>query len=39
VNIREILGLTPVIPVLTITKLEHAVPLALALTAGGLHGD
>jgi 2-dehydro-3-deoxyphosphogluconate aldolase/(4S)-4-hydroxy-2-oxoglutarate aldolase len=36
VNIREILGLAPVIPVLTITELEHAVPLARALTAGGL---
>ncbi len=35
-NIREIVGLAPVIPVLTITELEHAVPLALALTAGGL---
>jgi 2-dehydro-3-deoxyphosphogluconate aldolase/(4S)-4-hydroxy-2-oxoglutarate aldolase len=36
VNIREIVGLAPVIPVLTITELEHAVPLARALTAGGL---
>jgi 2-dehydro-3-deoxyphosphogluconate aldolase / (4S)-4-hydroxy-2-oxoglutarate aldolase len=36
VNIREIVGLAPVIPVLTITELEHAVPLALALVAGGL---
>ncbi len=36
-NIREIVGLAPVIPVLTITELEHAVPLALALTTGGLH--
>jgi 2-dehydro-3-deoxyphosphogluconate aldolase/(4S)-4-hydroxy-2-oxoglutarate aldolase len=35
-NIREIVGLAPVIPVLTITELEHAVPLARALTAGGL---
>ena len=35
-NIREIVGLAPVIPVLTITELEHAVPLALALLAGGL---
>jgi 2-dehydro-3-deoxyphosphogluconate aldolase / (4S)-4-hydroxy-2-oxoglutarate aldolase len=35
-NIREILGLAPVIPVLTITDLEHAVPLARALVAGGL---
>jgi 2-dehydro-3-deoxyphosphogluconate aldolase/(4S)-4-hydroxy-2-oxoglutarate aldolase len=36
VNIREILGLAPVIPVLTVAELEHAVPLAKALTAGGL---
>jgi 2-dehydro-3-deoxyphosphogluconate aldolase/(4S)-4-hydroxy-2-oxoglutarate aldolase len=36
VNIREIVGLAPVIPVLTITELEHAVPLARALVAGGL---
>jgi 2-dehydro-3-deoxyphosphogluconate aldolase/(4S)-4-hydroxy-2-oxoglutarate aldolase len=35
-NIREILGLAPVIPVLTITDLGHAVPLARALVAGGL---
>src|SRR5271167_2423513 len=35
-NIREILGLAPVIPVLTVTELEHAVPLARALCAGGL---
>jgi 2-dehydro-3-deoxyphosphogluconate aldolase / (4S)-4-hydroxy-2-oxoglutarate aldolase len=35
-NIREIVGLAPVIPVLTITDLEQAVPLARALTAGGL---
>jgi 2-dehydro-3-deoxyphosphogluconate aldolase/(4S)-4-hydroxy-2-oxoglutarate aldolase len=35
-NIREIVGLAPVIPVLTITDLEHAVPLARALSAGGL---
>src|SRR5271167_848856 len=35
-NIREILGLAPVIPVLTVTELEHAVPLARALAAGGL---
>ena len=34
--IREIVGLAPVIPVLTITELEHAVPLARALSAGGL---
>ncbi|MGA2187454.1 MAG: bifunctional 4-hydroxy-2-oxoglutarate aldolase/2-dehydro-3-deoxy-phosphogluconate aldolase [Steroidobacteraceae bacterium] len=35
-NIREIVGLAPVIPVLTITEIEHAVPLARALSAGGL---
>lgn len=35
-NIREIVGLAPVIPVLTINDLEHAVPLARALAAGGL---
>jgi 2-dehydro-3-deoxyphosphogluconate aldolase / (4S)-4-hydroxy-2-oxoglutarate aldolase len=36
VNIREITGFAPVIPVLTITEVAHAVPLARALTAGGL---
>jgi 2-dehydro-3-deoxyphosphogluconate aldolase/(4S)-4-hydroxy-2-oxoglutarate aldolase len=36
VNIREIVALAPVIPVLTITELETAVPLARALAAGGL---
>jgi 2-dehydro-3-deoxyphosphogluconate aldolase/(4S)-4-hydroxy-2-oxoglutarate aldolase len=35
-NIREIVGLAPVIPVLTVTELDHAVPLARALFAGGL---
>jgi 2-dehydro-3-deoxyphosphogluconate aldolase/(4S)-4-hydroxy-2-oxoglutarate aldolase len=35
-NIRNILALAPVIPVLTIEKIEHAVPLARALCAGGL---
>lgn len=35
-NIREILGLSPVIPVLTIDDPEHAAPLARALVAGGL---
>lgn len=35
-NIREIVGMGPVIPVLTISELEHAVPLARALAAGGL---
>jgi 2-dehydro-3-deoxyphosphogluconate aldolase / (4S)-4-hydroxy-2-oxoglutarate aldolase len=37
VNIREILGMAPVIPVLTLGDLDHAVPLARALVAGGLH--
>jgi 2-dehydro-3-deoxyphosphogluconate aldolase / (4S)-4-hydroxy-2-oxoglutarate aldolase len=36
VNIREIVGLGPVIPVLTVSDLAHAVPLARALVAGGL---
>ncbi len=35
-KIREILALAPVIPVLTVDKLEHAAPLAQALYAGGL---
>ena len=35
-NIGEILARAPVIPVLTVAKLEHAVPLARALAAGGL---
>ena len=35
-NIREIVDLAPVIPVLNIVEVEHAVPLARALTAGGL---
>jgi len=35
-NIRDILKLAPVIPVLTIRRLEHAVPLARALIEGGL---
>ena len=33
---REIVGMAPVIPVLTVTDLQHAVPLAKALVAGGL---
>jgi 2-dehydro-3-deoxyphosphogluconate aldolase/(4S)-4-hydroxy-2-oxoglutarate aldolase len=37
VNIREILGMAPVIPVLTLSDLDHAVPLARALVRGGLH--
>jgi 2-dehydro-3-deoxyphosphogluconate aldolase/(4S)-4-hydroxy-2-oxoglutarate aldolase len=36
VNIREIIDLAPVIPVLTIAQVEQAVPLARALAAGGL---
>jgi 2-dehydro-3-deoxyphosphogluconate aldolase/(4S)-4-hydroxy-2-oxoglutarate aldolase len=36
VNIREILGMAPVIPVLTLSDLAHAVPLAGALVGGGL---
>ncbi|HEY0802167.1 MAG TPA: bifunctional 4-hydroxy-2-oxoglutarate aldolase/2-dehydro-3-deoxy-phosphogluconate aldolase [Steroidobacteraceae bacterium] len=35
-NIREILGMVPVIPVLTVNDLAHAAPLARALVAGGL---
>ena len=35
-NIREIVGLAPVIPVLTITDLNQAIPLAGALARGGL---
>jgi 2-dehydro-3-deoxyphosphogluconate aldolase / (4S)-4-hydroxy-2-oxoglutarate aldolase len=35
-NIREIVGLAPVIPVLTVSDLAHAVPLARALVEGGL---
>ncbi|HEY0749132.1 MAG TPA: bifunctional 4-hydroxy-2-oxoglutarate aldolase/2-dehydro-3-deoxy-phosphogluconate aldolase [Steroidobacteraceae bacterium] len=35
-NIREILALAPVIPILTVSDLKHAVPLARALTVGGL---
>lgn len=36
VDIRTLLKVAPVIPVLTVNKLEHAVPLAQALVAGGL---
>ena len=32
----EILGQGPVVPVMVIHKLEHAVPLARALVAGGI---
>ena len=35
-NIREIVKLAPVIPVLTISEFAHAAPLARALSAGGL---
>ena len=35
-NIRSILALAPVIPVLTIEEVAHAAPLARALCAGGL---
>jgi 2-dehydro-3-deoxyphosphogluconate aldolase / (4S)-4-hydroxy-2-oxoglutarate aldolase len=35
-NIREIVELAPVIPVLTLDDLAHAIPVARALTAGGL---
>jgi 2-dehydro-3-deoxyphosphogluconate aldolase / (4S)-4-hydroxy-2-oxoglutarate aldolase len=35
-NIRPILALAPVIPVLTIERVEDAVPLGRALSAGGL---
>jgi 2-dehydro-3-deoxyphosphogluconate aldolase / (4S)-4-hydroxy-2-oxoglutarate aldolase len=35
-TIRDILAMAPVIPVLTITRIEHAVPLARALVRGGL---
>ena len=35
-HMREILRVAPVIPVRMIERLEHAVPLARALSAGGL---
>ncbi len=35
-NIRDIMDVAPVVPVLIIDKLEHAAPLAQALCAGGL---
>jgi 2-dehydro-3-deoxyphosphogluconate aldolase / (4S)-4-hydroxy-2-oxoglutarate aldolase len=37
VDIREITRLTPVIPVVTLAELDHAVPLARALLAGGVN--
>jgi 2-dehydro-3-deoxyphosphogluconate aldolase / (4S)-4-hydroxy-2-oxoglutarate aldolase len=36
VNIRQLLAIAPVIPVIKIDRLEHAVPMAQALVAGGL---
>jgi 2-dehydro-3-deoxyphosphogluconate aldolase/(4S)-4-hydroxy-2-oxoglutarate aldolase len=36
VNVREIMGLGPVIPVIVIDELDQAVPLARALVAGGI---
>jgi len=35
-NIRSILELAPVVPVLTVEHIDHAVPLARTLCAGGL---
>ena len=35
-DIHELLRIAPVIPVLTVTRLEHAEPLARALVGGGL---
>jgi len=35
-NVRAVMSTSPVIPVLTVTRLEHAVPLAHALVGGGL---
>jgi 2-dehydro-3-deoxyphosphogluconate aldolase / (4S)-4-hydroxy-2-oxoglutarate aldolase len=35
-EIRDIVGLAPVIPVITLSDLDHAVPLARALVSGGL---
>jgi len=35
-NIRDIMSISTVIPVLSIQRLEHAVPLAEALVRGGL---
>ena len=35
-SIRSMLTLSPIIPVLTIERLEHALPIARALHAGGL---
>ena len=35
-NVRELMRLSPVIPVLTVTRVEDAVPLAQALVRGGI---
>ncbi|MEY2855237.1 MAG: bifunctional 4-hydroxy-2-oxoglutarate aldolase/2-dehydro-3-deoxy-phosphogluconate aldolase [Pseudomonadota bacterium] len=35
-DVREVMRISPVIPVLTVTRIEHAVPLARALVEGGL---
>jgi 2-dehydro-3-deoxyphosphogluconate aldolase / (4S)-4-hydroxy-2-oxoglutarate aldolase len=35
-NLRDLLRISPVIPVLTVTRLEHAAPLAQALVRGGI---
>jgi 2-dehydro-3-deoxyphosphogluconate aldolase / (4S)-4-hydroxy-2-oxoglutarate aldolase len=35
-SIREVMLLSPVIPVLTVNRIEHALPLARALVQGGL---
>jgi len=35
-NVRELMQVAPVIPVLVVNDVEHAVPLAEALVAGGL---
>jgi len=35
-NLRDIMRLSPVIPVITVTRLEHAAPLAQALVRGGI---
>jgi 2-dehydro-3-deoxyphosphogluconate aldolase/(4S)-4-hydroxy-2-oxoglutarate aldolase len=35
-NILELLKVAPVIPVITVNRIEHAVPLARALAGGGL---
>lgn len=35
-NIRDVMRMAPVIPVLIVERIEHAVPLAQALCAGGL---